>query len=144
MNAQEMREYFAKGIEEVEKSATVFSYIAPFLPLDFDKLGHVSGLLSTVFLNTSKDLASLLATIDELEAVDPVLDRYYLATSGDLAVRFNTRLTILESGETIQIVAFCREVEKALEFFSNGNCELKEITMTRTVQSLSCMVTTND
>jgi hypothetical protein len=140
MDAREMKEYFAQGIKEVEKSATVFSYISPFLPLDFDKLGHVSGLLSTVFLETSKDLASLLATIDELKAVDPVLNHYYLAASGDLAVSFNTRLTILESGETIQIVTFCREVEKALEFFSNGNCKLQEVTRTTTNQSLFCTV----
>lgn len=141
MNAREMREYFAVERKEVEKSATVFSYISPFLPLDFDKLGHVSGLLSTIFLTTSKDLASLLATIDELKAVDPVLDYYYLDVSGDLAVKFDTRLTILESGETIQIVAFCQEVEKALEFFSNGNCKLQEVTRTITSQSLTCTVT---
>jgi len=140
MNAQEIRAQFEDQRKDAEKSATVFSYISPFLPPDFDKLGHVSGLLSIIFLNTSKDLASLLATIDELEAVDPVLDCYYLATSGDLSVRFNTRLTVQESGETIRIVAFCREVEKALEFFSNGNCKLKETTQITTHQSLSCMV----
>ena len=133
MNAEQLKAKFEEDREDIRKQEEMLNLFHPLLPVGFNKLNFCSPLNNCLFLNEAKTLLEVFDTMEELKSLELEFESYYLSSNDCLAMKFNTNLGP-------QVIMFCREVEKALDFFSNGNCKLEKTTKTETSQYLTCTV----
>ena len=89
------------------------------LPSNFSIIGHASVLARSVFTTT----VNFERLLSELDKFTPPLEYTNVYSSGsDLAVCFDTKIPLRES--FWRITFFCKDADKALEYFTGGTCKI--------------------
>ena len=103
------------------------------LPSTFSIIGHASVLARAVF-TTTVSLEKLLAEIDKF--TPPLEYTHVYANGSDLAVCFDTKIPLRKT--FWGITCFCKDADKALEYFTGGTCKITTKEVPQKLYSVEC------
>ena len=133
MNRDELRKTSYDKIQEAYNEHTEIVELAKELPFNFSIIGHASVLACTVFTTT----ITLEKLLSELDKFTPPLEYTHVYSSGsDLAVCFGTKIPLKESFWGITF--FCKDADKALEYFTGGTCKITTKEVSQKFYSVKC------
>ena len=93
--------------------------LAEALPSNFSIISYASILARAVF-TTTVNFEKLLSELDKF--TPPLEYSHVYSSESDLAICFNTAIPLRES--FWRITFFCKDADKALEYFTGGTCKI--------------------
>ena len=133
MNRDELRKTSYDKIQEAYNEHAEIVELAMALPFNFSIISHASVLARTVFTTT----ITLEKLLSELDKFTPPLKYTHVYSSGsDLAVCFATEIPLKESFWGITF--FCKDTDKALEYFTGGTCKIVTKEVSQKLYSVEC------
>ena len=120
-------------IQQACDAHTEIVELAKELPLNFSIISHASVLACTVFTTT----ITFEKLLSELDKFTPPLEYTHVYSSGsDLAVCFATEIPLKKSFWSITF--FCKDADKALEYFTGGTCKITTKEVPQKLYSVKC------
>ena len=133
MNRDELRKTSYDKIQEAYNEHAEIAELAEKLPFNFSIIGHASVLACTVFTTT----ITFEKLLSELDKFTPPLEYTQVYSSGsDLAVCFATEIPLKKSFWSITF--FCKDADKALEYFTGGTCKITTKEVSQKLYSVEC------
>ena len=133
MNRDELFKTSYDKIQEARDAHTEIAELAKELPSNFLIIGHASVLARTVFTTT----ITLEKLLSELDKFTPPLEYTHVYPSGsDLAVSFDTKIPL--GASVWSITFFCKDADKALEYFTGGTCKITTKEVSQKLYSVEC------
>ena len=133
MNRDELLKTSYDKIQEAHNAHAEVAKLVEALPSNFLIIGHASVLACTVFTTT----ITLEKLLSELDKFTPPLEYTHVYPSGsDLAVCFVTKIPLKESFWSITF--FCKDADKALEYFTGGTCKITTKEVPQKLYSVEC------
>ena len=133
MNRDELLKESYDEIQQARDAHTEIVELAKELPFNFVSIYSASVLVGTVFTKTIT-FEDLLA---ELDKFTPPLEYCRVYSSGsDLAVNFATKIPLKKS--FWRITFFCKDADKALEYFTGGTCKITAKEVSQKLYSVEC------
>lgn len=127
-----LKESYDKIQEARDKHAEIVE-LAKELPSNFSIISHASVLACAVFTTT----ITFEKLLSELDKFTPPLEYTQVYSSGsDLAVCFGTKIPLKEF--VWSITFFCKDVDKALEYFTSGTCKIVTKEVSQKLYSVEC------
>ena len=127
-----LKESYDKIQEARDKHAEIVKLVEA-LPSNFSIISHASVLACAVF-TTTITFEKLLSGLDKFT---PPLEYTQVYSSGsDLAVCFDTKIPLKES--FWRITFFCKDADKALEYFTGGTCKITTKEVSQKLYSVKC------
>lgn len=133
MNRDELRKTSYDKIQEAYNEHADIVELVEALPSSFSIISHASVLACAVF-TTAITFEKLLS---ELDKFTPPLEYTHVYSSGsDLAVCFATEIPLKKSFWSITF--FCKDADKALEYFTGGTCKITTKEVPQKLYSVKC------
>ena len=133
MNREALLKVSYDKIQEARDTHAEIVKLVEALPSNFLIIGHASVLAGTVFTTT----ITFEKLLSELDKFTPPLEYTQVYSRGsDLAVCFGTKIPLKESFWSITF--FCKDADKALEYFTGGTCKITTKEVSQKVYSVKC------
>lgn len=133
MNRDELLKKSYDEIQEAHNRHAEIAKLAEGLPFDFSIISSASVLVRTVF-TTTITLEKLLSELDKF--TPPLKYTHVYSSESDLAVCFVTEIPLKES--FWRITFFCKDTDKALEYFTGGTCKIVTKEVSQKLYSVEC------
>lgn len=133
MNRDELLKESYDKIQEARNEHAEIVKLVEALPSNFSIISHASVLVGAVFTKT----ITFEKLLSELDKFTPPLEYTHVYSNGsDLAVCFVTEIPFEKSFWNIMF--FCKDADKALEYFTGGTCKITTKEVSQKLYSVEC------